>query len=111
MSRKLSPVAIAYDFDGTLAPGNMQEYDFIPALNMKSKEFWREVKKMAVDHEADEILAYMRLMLSKAQAAQLPVRKADFKAFGASITLFPGVLQWFDRIDDYCFFILNPVPI
>jgi hypothetical protein len=32
MSKKLTPIAIAYDFDGTLAPGNMQEYDFIPAF-------------------------------------------------------------------------------
>ena len=32
MAKKLIPMAIAYDFDGTLAPGNMQEYDFIPAL-------------------------------------------------------------------------------
>lgn len=101
MSRKLTPVAIAYDFDGTLAPGNMQEYDFIPALNMKSKEFWREVKKLTIDQEADEILAYMWLMLSKAQAAHLPVRKSDFKAFGASIALFPGVLEWFDRLNTY----------
>ena len=101
MSRKLIPVAIAYDFDGTLAPGNMQEYDFIPALNMKSKEFWGEVKKMARSQEADEILAYMNLMLIKAQTAQLPVKKSDFKVFGASIALFPGVLEWFDRINAY----------
>jgi len=101
MSRKLTPVAIAYDFDGTLAPGNMQEYDFIPALNMKSKAFWGEVKKLAIDQAADEILAYMWLMLSKAQAAHLPVRKSDFKAFGSSIDLFPGVSEWFDRVNAY----------
>ncbi len=101
MSRKLTPIAIAYDFDGTLAPGNMQEYDFIPALKMKSKKFWEEVKQLSSEQEADEILAYMCLMLKKAGAAQVPVKKADFKAFGAGISLFPGVTDWFDRIDAY----------
>lgn len=33
MTRKRIPLAIAYDFDGTLAPGNMQEYDFVPAID------------------------------------------------------------------------------
>ncbi|MDF2457745.1 MAG: hypothetical protein K0S79_161 [Nitrospira sp.] len=101
MSKKLTPIAIAYDFDGTLAPGNMQEYDFIPALKMKSKEFWPQVKDLAAKQEGDEILAYMWLMLSKAQAAQVPVRKNDFKVFGANISLFPGVADWFDRINAY----------
>jgi hypothetical protein len=32
MAKKMIRAAIAYDFDGTLAPGNMQEYDFIPAV-------------------------------------------------------------------------------
>lgn len=26
MTKKLIPMAICYDFDGTLSPGNMQEY-------------------------------------------------------------------------------------
>ena len=30
MMRKLPVVAIAYDFDGTLSPGNIQEHSFIP---------------------------------------------------------------------------------
>ena len=33
-------IALIYDFDGTLAPGNMQEYDFIPAVGKSNKEFW-----------------------------------------------------------------------
>lgn len=101
MAKKLIPLAIAYDFDGTLAPGNMQEYDFIPAINMKSKEFWAEVRKMAEAQKSDEILAYMYAMLSKASSAQVPVRRTDFRAYGASISLFPGVKEWFKRINEY----------
>jgi hypothetical protein len=40
MGRKKIRMAIAYDFDGTLSPGNMQEYDLIPALGLRPKEFW-----------------------------------------------------------------------
>ena len=35
-------IALIYDFDGTLAPGNMQEYDFIPAVGKSNKEFWHD---------------------------------------------------------------------
>lgn len=101
MAKKLIPLAIAYDFDGTLAPGNMQEYDFIPALQMKSKEFWNEVKRRAKEQDADEILAYMDVMLRKADSEQVSVRRADFKNFGSKINLFPGVDSWFKRINEY----------
>jgi phosphoserine phosphatase len=101
MPRKLTPMAIAYDFDGTLAPGNMQEYDFIPALNMVSKAFWSSVNTLAQQHEMDQILAYMHMMLEEARNAKVAVRKSDFKQFGANITLFPGVLGWFKRINAY----------
>ena len=39
-------VALVYDFDGTLAPGNMQEYDFIPAVGKSNKEFWSESNEL-----------------------------------------------------------------
>lgn len=101
MPRKLIPMAIAYDFDGTLAPGNMQEYDFIPTLNMMSKEFWRTVNELAQQHEMDQILAYMWAMLRQADKADVRVHKSDFKNFGKNITLFPGVSDWFKRINAY----------
>lgn len=101
MPKRLIPMAISYDFDGTLAPGNMQEYDFIPALNMRSKQFWAAVNELATKHEMDQILAYMRTMLEEARKAEVAVRKADFKTFGANIGLFPGVNDWFKRINAY----------
>lgn len=101
MAKKLIPMAISYDFDGTLAPGNMQEYDFIPALKMLSKHFWLAVNDLAKQNEMDPILAYMYTMLEEAQKAKIPVRKEDFKTFGSNIGLFPGVRDWFKRINAY----------
>ncbi|NTV14916.1 MAG: haloacid dehalogenase-like hydrolase [Desulfobulbaceae bacterium] len=101
MAKKLTPLAIAYDFDGTLAPGNMQEYDFVPAIGMTKKAFWKEVAELAKKHNADHILMYMMHMLDKAQAAHIPVRIADFVDFGRSVTLFEGVSGWFERINRY----------
>lgn len=101
MPKRLIRMAIAYDFDGTLAPGNMQEYDFIPALNTKSKHFWKSVNQLAVKNEMDQILAYMYMMLEEADKAKLAVRRSDFRKFGAMVKLFPGVHDWFGRINAY----------
>lgn len=94
-------MAIAYDFDGTLAPGNMQEYDFIPKLCMKSKGFWDAVSSHAREQNADQILAYMYQMLKKAESAEVRVTRDDFRMYGAEIQLFPGVIEWFQRINEY----------
>ena len=42
----LPVVALIYDFDGTLSPGNMQEFSFIKALGMTSEEFWRRSNEL-----------------------------------------------------------------
>jgi phosphoserine phosphatase len=93
--------AIAYDFDGTLSPKNMQEYDFIPKLKMASSAFWDEVNKHAQEQQADRVLAYMFEMLEQAKAAKVKVQKNNFEEYGKSVALFQGVDTWFDRIDEY----------
>jgi phosphoserine phosphatase len=95
------PIAICYDFDGTLSPGNMQEFDFVPAIGMSRRRFWQEVDDLAQRQQADRILAYMSLMLRKARDRDVPVRRSDFVNFGRSVTLFPGVKEWFTRINRY----------
>ena len=94
-------MAVAYDFDGTLADGNMQEHQFLPDIDMKPDQFWAEVKSLTKEHQADEVLVYMNLMLRKASAAGVPVRRFDFKARGRKIKLFKGVTDWFDRITEF----------
>ncbi len=101
MSKKHAPLAIAYDFDGTLAPGNMQEHQFLPDIGMTPPEFWSEVKALTKEHQADEVLIYMNLMIEKARANHAPVRRENFEARGKDIALFEGVAGWFERINQY----------
>jgi phosphoserine phosphatase len=93
------PVAIAYDFDGTLAPGNMQEHVFLPKLGLDPASFWARANALAGEQQGDPILTYMHRMLVEANAADIPMRREDWAAHGAGITLFPGVAAWFDRVN------------
>ena len=93
--------ALIYDFDGTLAPGNMQEHSFIPAVDMTKKDFWDEVKACSKKEDADEILVYMRLMIEKANQKCLKITREDLRKHGGKIPLFEGLKDksWFDRIN------------
>lgn len=93
--------AIVYDFDGTLARGNLQERSFIPELGMDHDAFWMEVKRLARAENADEILVYMQQMLIRARAAKRPVTRETLRAHGSDPLLFDGLDHWFDRIDAF----------
>lgn len=101
MPKTLIPFAICYDFDGTLAPGNMQDRDFIPKIGMTKKSFWDDVRERCKRDQADNILIYMALMLEKAKAAKVEVRSRNFRDYGKSLKLFEGVEKWFPRINRY----------
>lgn len=94
-------VALIYDFDGTLAAGNMQEYDFIPAVGKSNKEFWSESNTLAEEQDADQILAYMARMIQAAQAKGLSLRREAFQESGRRVVFYPGVEEWFDRMNAY----------
>ncbi|MCD7969883.1 MAG: haloacid dehalogenase-like hydrolase [Alistipes sp.] len=94
-------VAMIYDFDGTLSPGNMQEYDFIPTVGLSNREFWVESNELAEEQDADPILAYMYKMLHEARASGLSLRRDAFVASGSKITLYDGVKEWFGRVNSY----------
>jgi hypothetical protein len=94
-------MAIAYDFDGTLAPGNMQEHSFLPELGIEAGEFWARVKESARKNDMDEILSYMSLMLHEALNRHVRVSKQAFVSHGKGLPLYPGVAEWFPRINQY----------
>jgi hypothetical protein len=46
--------ALVYDFDGTLAPGNIQEHSLIPDhLGLAPDDFWKLVKDQMKAEDAD----------------------------------------------------------
>jgi hypothetical protein len=93
-------VALIYDFDGTLSPCNMQEYDFLKDIGVRNTaDFWNEVEEMVKDHDASNILCYMKLMIDKARAAAKSVKRQAFVDYGKSVELYNGVEQWFDLVD------------
>ncbi|MCQ2285876.1 MAG: haloacid dehalogenase-like hydrolase [Bacteroidales bacterium] len=94
-------VAIAYDFDGTLAPGYMQEYDFIPNLKIANEAFWDASNEQAKANDMDGVLSYMFLMLTKAKEKGISIKKEDFIKYGKNIQFFQGVEDYFERINKY----------
>ena len=99
--RKHPIVALVYDFDGTLSPGNMQEFGFIQAIGKNPREFWQESDDIALDHDASNILSYMKLMIDEARNKGITLRQEDFRRFGQSVELYEGVLEWFSKINKY----------
>lgn len=101
MPAKRIKMAICYDFDGTLSPQYMQNVAFLPRLGIKPDDFWAEVKSVARAQNMDETLAYMNLMIDKAQEKGVPLTLKFLMACGKNIELFNGVDGWFSRVDKY----------
>lgn len=99
--KRLVPMAICYDFDGTLAPDNMQEYGFVKKLGITPEAFWKKANDLALNQKADGILTYMKITIDESQKRNLPMTRDDFKAYGKSITFFEGVEDFFGRINVY----------
>lgn len=98
MTAERPRVVFSYDFDGTLAPGYMQNHAFIPdELGMDRREFWEEVNALAKAQRGDQILAYMHVMLAKAREKGLELNLESWRKRGATLPLFPGVEDWFER--------------
>ena len=101
MTKKRPQVALVYDFDGTLSPGNMQEFGFIQATGKTKDEFWEKNRKFAEGKDANGILTYMYLMLDEAKKNNISLTRESFQKFGKDVELFRGVKQWFSLVNEY----------
>ena len=66
----LPTVALIYDFDGTLAPGNMQEFGLLQAIGYTNPaEFWNLCDQIAKTNDAGGIAVVMYAIQAEAQRA------------------------------------------
>ena len=101
MSKKDTLVAMIYDFDKTLCDRDMQEYSFIPNLGMNPKEFWKATAEFTNKERMDKILACMYMMLSETEKDGKHITKEYLNSLGNDINFFPGIINWFERINEY----------
>ena len=99
MSGKGPVIALMYDFDKTLCTKDMQEYTFIPRVNMSPEEFWGEAVRLSGEEKMDPILAYMMLMIDKARSRHVKIHRENFVEMGPDLELYPGVGDWFGRMN------------
>lgn len=93
-------LAICYDFDKTLSPNDMQAQGFIQSLGQEVEKFWRESNKLASDNEMDQNLAWMYKMTKESRGCHI-FKKDVLSGYGADVKLYPGVHDWFDRVNAY----------
>lgn len=94
-------IALLYDFDKTLCTQDMQNYSFIPSLGMDIDQFWYEANSFGRREKMDGILAYMYMMLRKCRELRIPLSREGLVEKGRAIQLFPGVREWFARINAF----------
>lgn len=94
-------VAILYDFDSTLAKSDMQNFGFIPSLGMTPAEFWEETTSFCNKTGIERTLGYLFMMIAKSKEKNIPLTYDYLRSQGAPIEFWPGVIDWFQRINEY----------
>lgn len=94
-------VAIMYDFDKTLSMTDMQNYSFIPNLDMTPEEFWGATTKFSEKTGVERILSYMYMMIDEAKKKGIKLTREYLNECGKNIKYFPGVTTWFKRINEF----------
>ena len=101
MDKQRPIVAFLYDFDKSLCTTDMEDYAFIPSLGMTPREFWSVANGFGHANRMDGILAYMYTMIQESEKRRLPFTRESLREMGRDIVLFPGVQEWFGRINAF----------
>ncbi len=104
MTRKAAQniVALVYDFDGTLSPGNMQEETIFKAYGIDKRKFWAKSQALVHRRGYEQTLAYLRLLIDDPVFKRKPLRKAYLKKLARNVLYYPGVAEgYFDQLGHF----------
>lgn len=99
--KKRPIIAFLYDFDKTLCTTDMQDYAFIPSLGYTPGEFWGIANSFGWENHMDGLLAYMYTMIDECRKKNIRLDREYLVSCGRAIELFPGVQDWFTRINAF----------
>ena len=94
-------IALLYDFDKTLCTTDMEDYSFIPRLGLSPAEFWRIANTFGRENRMDGLLAYMYTMIEQCRTKGIRMDREYLVSCGHAVELFPGVKDWFGRINAF----------
>ncbi|MBO4285701.1 MAG: haloacid dehalogenase-like hydrolase [Bacilli bacterium] len=101
MKKKKPIIALLYDFDKTLSTMDMQNYTLIPRLGLSTDDFWARASEYTNKYGMERTLSYMYAMIAVAKEHNVKLTKKFLRECGKDIEFYPGVLNWFKRINDY----------
>ena len=101
MEKQTPIIAFLYDFDKTLCTTDMEDYAFIPSLGYTPAEFWGRANAFGWSNRMDGLLAYMYTMIQECAAQGIKLDREFLNRCGGAIELFPGVREWFGRINAF----------
>lgn len=95
-------IAILYDFDYTLSNGYMQQFGLMQEMGYDDiGKFFAACENVLSDKDMDLCLSMMAGILFTAREKGKNVTREYLQNFGKNIEYFPGVEEWFDKINNY----------
>jgi phosphoserine phosphatase len=99
--RKNRKVAIMYDFDDTLSSDNVLTFELLPLMDVSFDDFLNEIYSFKADNKMDMNLSFLYYLTKKLKEKGIKANKDFLLKAGEKVTFFPGVEEWFERINKY----------
>ena len=93
-------VAIAYDFDDTLAKKDMFSYA-VPSLQVDIDTLQADMRRIPGEVRGDALLIVLYLLVAHAKKAGMPITRAMLTDIGKHMEPFPGLPEYFPRLNHY----------